>query len=139
MMSRSSGDGYRSATTRSPEETTNPLLKFLSYFWGPIPWMIEVAVVLSAVVGHWADFGIILTLLWPTRSSASGRNIRRACHRRAEGDARADSPGKTGRLWSTVPARELVPGTSSGCGLGDIVPADATLRDGDPLRSINRR
>ncbi|MGV8910966.1 MAG: cation-transporting P-type ATPase, partial [Propionicimonas sp.] len=26
------------------EHTTNRLLKFLSYFWGPIPWMIEVAV-----------------------------------------------------------------------------------------------
>ena len=29
------------------EHKTNPLLKFLSYFWGPIPWMIEIAVVLS--------------------------------------------------------------------------------------------
>lgn len=39
------------------EETkSNPLLKFLSYFWGPIPWMIEIAVVLSGVVGHWPDF-----------------------------------------------------------------------------------
>ena len=45
------------------EEKTNPLLKFLTYFWGPIPWMIEVAVILSAVVGHWEDFGIILLLL----------------------------------------------------------------------------
>ncbi len=45
------------------EKKVNPLLKFLSYFWGPIPWMIETAVVLSAVVGHWADFGIILVLL----------------------------------------------------------------------------
>lgn len=41
------------------EKQENPLLKFLSYFWGPIPWMIEIAVILSAVVGHWADFGII--------------------------------------------------------------------------------
>jgi H+-transporting ATPase len=45
------------------EEKTNPLLKFLSYFWGPIPWMIEVAVILSGVVRHWPDFGIILVLL----------------------------------------------------------------------------
>jgi H+-transporting ATPase len=28
------------------EEKTNLLLKFLSYFWGPIPWMIEIAVIL---------------------------------------------------------------------------------------------
>jgi len=46
-----------------PEEKVNPLLKFLSYFWGPIPWMIEVAAILSAVVHHWEDFGIILALL----------------------------------------------------------------------------
>ncbi|MGA8758671.1 MAG: cation-transporting P-type ATPase, partial [Stellaceae bacterium] len=45
------------------EKKTNTLLKFLSYFWGPIPWMIEVAVVLSGVVRHWPDFFIILLLL----------------------------------------------------------------------------
>lgn len=26
-----------------PKEEINPILKFLSYFWGPIPWMIETA------------------------------------------------------------------------------------------------
>ena len=41
----------------------NEFLKLLSYFWGPIPWMIEVAVILSAVLGHWPDFIIILILL----------------------------------------------------------------------------
>ena len=45
------------------EKKTNPILKFLSHFWGPIPWMIEVAVVLSGVVRHWPDFFIILLLL----------------------------------------------------------------------------
>ena len=49
--------------TRSTEKKTNPLLKFLSYFWGPIPWMIEIAVILSGVVRHWPDFFIILVLL----------------------------------------------------------------------------
>jgi H+-transporting ATPase len=37
-------------TNELPEKKTNPLLKFMSYFWGPIPWMIEAAVVLSALV-----------------------------------------------------------------------------------------
>ena len=45
------------------EKSVNPLLKFLSYFWGPIPWMIEAAVILSAVARHWPDFCIILVLL----------------------------------------------------------------------------
>ena len=43
-----------------PEKKTNVILKFLSYFWGPIPWMIEAAVILSGVVKHWLDFFIIL-------------------------------------------------------------------------------
>jgi H+-transporting ATPase len=45
------------------EKKTNLFLKFLSYFWGPIPWMIEIAVILSGVVRHWPDFFIILLLL----------------------------------------------------------------------------
>ena len=45
------------------EKKANPLLKFFGYFWGPIPWMIEIAAVLSAVVRHWADLIIILVLL----------------------------------------------------------------------------
>lgn len=45
------------------EKHVNALLKLLGYFWGSIPWMIEVAVVLSAVLGHWPDFFIILVLL----------------------------------------------------------------------------
>ena len=45
------------------EKKTNPFLKFLTYFWGPIPWMIEAAVILSGVVRHWPEFFIILLLL----------------------------------------------------------------------------
>jgi hypothetical protein len=36
------------------EKKSNPLLKFLGYFWGPILWMIEGAVVLSGVVWGYA-------------------------------------------------------------------------------------
>ena len=43
---------------------TSILVQFLGYFWGPIPWMIEVAATLSALVRHWADFWIILVLLF---------------------------------------------------------------------------
>ncbi|MFZ0200335.1 MAG: cation-transporting P-type ATPase, partial [Candidatus Sulfotelmatobacter sp.] len=46
------------------EKKDNLFLKFLSYFWGPIPWMIEGAVILSGVVKHWLDFFIILFLLF---------------------------------------------------------------------------
>jgi H+-transporting ATPase len=45
------------------EKAESPLLKFLGFFWGPIPWMIEVAALLSAVDGHWVDLLIILVML----------------------------------------------------------------------------
>ena len=46
-----------------PEEKKHPLVKFLGYFWGPIPLMIEIAALLSAFIAHWDDFSIILLLL----------------------------------------------------------------------------
>ena len=45
------------------EKKNNQLLKFLSYFWGPIPIMIIVAAVLSGVFHHWPDLGVIVALL----------------------------------------------------------------------------
>jgi magnesium-transporting ATPase (P-type) len=45
------------------EEEQNPILQFLSYFWGPIPWMIEAAVILSAVGRRWEDLVVITSLL----------------------------------------------------------------------------
>src|ERR1700691_3267883 len=117
------------------EETkTNPLLKFLSYFWGPIPWMIEAAVILSGAVGHWPDFGIIIFLLianavvgfWEERQAG---NAVAALKAKLAIKARVMRDGK----WITPAARELVPGDVIRVRLGDIVPADARLLEGDPL------
>ena len=40
-----------------PQQRVSALRTFVGYFWGPIPWMIEIAAVLSAAVRHWSDFG----------------------------------------------------------------------------------
>src|SRR5574340_1719492 len=45
------------------EKKINPLRKLLGYFWGPIPFMIEIAAVISAIISHWEDFWIIVSLL----------------------------------------------------------------------------
>jgi H+-transporting ATPase len=116
------------------EVKTNLLLKFLSYFWGPIPWMIEVAVILSGVVRHWADFFIILLLLvanavvgfWEERQAGNAIDALKA---KLAIKARVRRDGK----WINPPARELVPGDAIRLRLGDIVPADARLLDGDEL------
>ncbi|MBN3946983.1 MAG: plasma-membrane proton-efflux P-type ATPase [Nostoc sp. NMS7] len=116
------------------EKKTNPFLKFLTYFWGPIPWMIEAAVILSGVVRHWPDFFIILLLLvtnavvafW--EESAAGNAIT-ALKAKLATKTQVKRDGK----WITPPARELVPGDVIQLRLGDIVPADARLLDGDPM------
>ncbi|MGA7126121.1 MAG: HAD-IC family P-type ATPase, partial [Chthoniobacterales bacterium] len=116
------------------EKKTNPLLKFLSYFWGPIPWMIEVAVILSGVVGHWPDFFIILLLLvanavvgfWEEREAG---NAIAALKAQLAINARVKRDGQS----ITLPARELVPGDVIHVRLGDVVPADARLLAGDPM------
>jgi len=116
------------------EKKTNLFLKFLTYFWGPIPWMIEAAVILSAVARHWPDFGIILVLLlanavvgfWEEHQAG---NAIAALKAKLAIKARVKRDGK----WTTPEARELVPGDVIRVRLGDIVPADARLLEGDPV------
>jgi len=55
------------------EKKVHPFLKFLTYFWDPIPWMIEAAAVLSAAAQHWPDFTIILYCFWRTPVLVSGK------------------------------------------------------------------
>ncbi len=117
-----------------PEKSVSPLLKLLSYLWGPIPWMIEVAALLSALVRHWEDFVIITVLLvmnaavgfweeYQAGNAIAALKSRLALHARVKRDG----------AWTTVPARELVPGDRVRLRLGDIVPADAHLVEGDPV------
>jgi H+-transporting ATPase len=116
------------------EKETNPFLKFLTYFWGPIPWMIEVAVILSAVARHWPDFVIILLLLlanavvgfWEEHQAG---NAIAALKAKLAIKAKVKRDGK----WINPAARELVPGDVIRLRLGDIVPADARLLEGDPV------
>ena len=117
-----------------PEKKTNPVIKFLTYFWGPIPWMIEVAAVLSALVKHWPDFFIIFILLianavigfWEEYQAG---NAIAALKARLAINARVRRGGK----WTSVPARELVPGDIIRIRPGDIVPADSRMLDEDPM------
>jgi len=116
------------------ETKTNALLKFLGYFWGPIPWMIEVAAVLSLVVRHWADFAVISVLLlfnamvgfWEEHKAADAVD---ALKRQLALKARVLRDG----AWQQIDARELVPGDVIHLRLGEIVPADVKLYDGDYL------
>jgi H+-transporting ATPase len=116
------------------EKKVSLLRKFLGYFWGPIPWMIEIAAVLSLVVRHWADFGIIITLLifnafvgfWQEYQAG---NAVEALKKKLALKSHALRDGK----WQEVQAKELVPGDVIRLRLGEIIPADTKLFEGDYL------
>ena len=140
-----SGDGLTQAEAQArlqtygfnelPQEKVNPLLKFLSYFWGPIPWMIEAAAVLSALVRHWEDFVIILTLLLMNAGVGFWEEFQAGNAIAAlKATLALQARVKRGGVWTTVAARELVPGDRMHLKIGDIVPADARLLDGDPVQ-----
>jgi H+-transporting ATPase len=116
------------------EKKANPLKKFLGYFWGPIPWMIEAAVIMSAVIQRWPDFGIILTLLMVNAIVGSWQehkagNAIELLKQRLALRARVLRDGK----WQEMSAGKLVPGDIIRLRLGDIIPADVKLIDGDYL------
>jgi H+-transporting ATPase len=117
-----------------PEKKVNPLLKLFGYFWGPIPWMIEAAAALSAVVKHWADLTIILVLL--VFNAAIGffeehkaENALAALKNQLALRARALRDG----AWGEVDATSLVVGDVVRLRLGDVIPADAVCLEGDYL------
>jgi H+-transporting ATPase len=103
-------------------------------FWGPIAWMIEAAAVLSAIVGKWEDFGIILVLLLVNAGLdffQEGRALGalRALKQRLANEVLVLRDG----AFKTIGARELVPGDIVKLRLGNIVPADVQLLSGDYL------
>lgn len=116
------------------EKTISPLRKFLGYFWGPIPIMIMVAVVLSAIIGHWEDFFIILALLFVNAivgfyQENKATDAIELLKKRLAPEAKVLRNGE----WTDLPSRELVPGDVVRVRLGDIVPADIKLFQGDYL------
>ena len=117
------------------EKRVSPLLKFLSYFWGPIPIMIIIAAVLSAVLRHWPDMGVILALLVVNavvgfREEYQADSAIAALKKNLALKAKAKRDGE----WASIAARELVPGDIIRLRIGDIIPADARLLEGDPVQ-----
>ena len=123
------------------EETkTNPVLKFLSYFWAPIPWMIEAAAILSALVRHWEDFGIILVLLLANAivgfwEEFQAGNAIAALKATLAIKARVKRDGP----WVTPPRANSSPADVIRVRLGDIVPADAAFSPAIRSRWISLR
>ena len=107
-------------------------LKFLKNFTGPIAYMIEAAAIVSAIIGHWDDFVIILILLlfnacielWQDRKAS---NALSALKKGLAPTANVMRDEK----FATIQASKLVPGDIVKICLGQIVPADMRFISGD--------
>jgi len=120
-------DGYNEVA----QKIGHPVLKFLEKFWGISAWMLELIMVLSAVLGNYADLAVVGALLvinavlgFVQERRAAG--VVEALRKRLQVNARV----RRDSSWQVIPARELVPGDIVRVRPGDIIPADVELLTG---------
>ncbi|KAK4848364.1 hypothetical protein QYF36_012114 [Acer negundo] len=124
------------------EKKESKILKFLGFMWNPLSWVMEAAAIMAIALAHgggkdpdYHDFvGIIILLVINSTISFieenNAGNAAAALMARLAPKAKVLRDGK----WSEEDAAELVPGDIVSIKLGDIVPADARLLEGDPLK-----
>ena len=117
-----------------PEQKPHPWQAFVRKFWAPVPWMLEVTIVLELVLGRMAEAAIIGALLVfnAVLSFAQEGRAEKALdllRNRLTVRARVFRDGD----WKLVAASELVPGDLIHIRMGDLVPADLSLAEGQVL------
>ncbi|KAI3842023.1 hypothetical protein MKX03_023010 [Papaver bracteatum] len=124
------------------EKKESKLLKFLGFMWNPLSWVMEIAAIMAIALANgggrppdWQDFVGIMVLLVinSTISFIEENNAGNAAQALMAGLAPKTKVLRDGR-WSEQDAAILVPGDIISIKLGDIVPADARLLEGDPLK-----
>ncbi|KMT17811.1 hypothetical protein BVRB_2g033500 [Beta vulgaris subsp. vulgaris] len=124
------------------EKSESKFLKFLGFMWNPLSWVMEAAALMAIVLANgdhrppdWQDFVGIMVLLVinSTISFIEENNAGNAAAALMANLAPKTKILRDGR-WSEQEAQILVPGDVISIKLGDIVPADARLLEGDPLK-----
>ncbi|VAX26516.1 Lead, cadmium, zinc and mercury transporting ATPase; Copper-translocating P-type ATPase [hydrothermal vent metagenome] len=117
-----------------PEKEETTLRRILKRFWGPIPWMIEVAAILSAMVQKWEDFVIIMIMLFVNAGLDFYQESKAisALKTLKEKLAKKAIVLRDGTFKETD-AKYLVPGDVIKLKIGDVIPSDAKLLEGDYL------
>ena len=116
------------------EKEESVLHRIFRRFWGPIPWMIEIAALLSAIVQKWEDL-IIIVIMLLVNAGLDFMQEHRALNALKALKAKMDQQITVLRdsTFSRLSIRELVPGDIIKLRIGDIVPADVQLINGDYL------
>ncbi|CAN1301255.1 Plasma membrane ATPase [Linum perenne] len=124
------------------EKKESKVLKFLGFMWNPLSWVMEAAAIMALALANgggrppdWQDFIGIVTLLIinSTISFIEENNAGNAAAALMAGLAPKTKVLRDSR-WTEQEAAILVPGDIISIKLGDIVPADARLLEGDPLK-----
>jgi len=110
------------------ERREHPIRNFLRKFWGISAWMLESIMILSAVLGKYADLVVVGALLVINAvlgvvQERRAAGVVEALRRKLQVNARVLREGH----WLVVPARDLVPGDIVRVRPGDIVPSDVKL------------
>lgn len=122
----------KTGSNEIPDKHESTFHRIFRRFWGPIPWMIEAAAVLSAFVQKWEDFTIILIMLFVNAildfyQESKALSAIKALKKTLAQKSLVLRDGK----WHEINARELVTGDIIKIKIGDIVPADVRLLSGD--------
>ncbi|KAF8084812.1 hypothetical protein N665_0699s0025 [Sinapis alba] len=124
------------------EKKESKILKFLGFMWNPLSWVMEAAAIMAIALANgdgrppdWQDFvGIIcLLVINSTISFIEENNAGNAAAALMAGLAPKTKVLRDGK-WSEQEAAILVPGDIVSIKLGDIIPADCRLLEGDPLK-----
>ncbi|KAK8509387.1 hypothetical protein V6N12_018464 [Hibiscus sabdariffa] len=124
------------------EKKESKVLKFLGFMWNPLSWVMEAAAIMAIALANgdgrppdWQDFVgiIVLLVINSTISFIEENNAGNAAAALMANLAPKTKVLRDGR-WSEQEAAILVPGDIITIKLGDIVPADARLLEGDPLK-----
>jgi len=117
-----------------PDTAVRPWRMALAKFWAPVPWMLEAAIILQALLHEYVEAAVIGGLL--VFNAALGFF--------QEGRAQATLAALKSRLalvaavrrdgvWKNVSATEVVPGDLMKLSLGSVVAADVKLVEGSIL------
>ena len=116
------------------EQTPARWRTFLAKFWSPVPWLLEIAIVLELWLGQTIEAGVIgglllfnVTLGFVQESRAAAALA--ALKKRLAPTALVRRDG----AWVRLAAETVVPGDVIELALGALVPADATVVSGSLL------
>ncbi|CAL9158972.1 unnamed protein product [Musa hybrid cultivar] len=124
------------------EKKESKFLKFLGFMWNPLSWVMEIAAIMAIALDNgggeppdWQDFVgiVVLLIINSTISFIEENNAGNAAAALMAGLAPKTKVLRDGK-WSEQEAAILVPGDIISIKLGDIIPADARLLEGDPLK-----